>query len=74
MMKKNFTKKLVVTKKDDENFQNLTKCWIYDNDYAYGNVKVRDNCHITEKYRGSHKEIVISRLNLIIEFLLRSTT
>ena len=27
--------------------------WICDNDYADGDVKVRDHCHIIGKYRGS---------------------
>ena len=31
----------------------LFNCWIYDNDYIDGDVKVRDHCHITEKYRDS---------------------
>ena len=31
----------------------LNKCWIYDNDYVDNGIKVRDHCHITEKYRGS---------------------
>ena len=30
-----------------------TKCWICDNDYVDNDVKVRDHCHITGKYRGS---------------------
>ena len=31
--------------------KNSTKCWIFDNVYA--DVKVRDHCHITGKYKGS---------------------
>ena len=42
-----------MTKKDNEDFQNSTKCWIWDNDYVDNDVKVRDHWHITEKYRGS---------------------
>ena len=52
-MKKHFNKKLVMTKKDDEDFENSTNCQICDNIYLDGDVKVRDHCHITEKYRGS---------------------
>ena len=38
-----------------------TKCWIYDNAYVDGYVKVRDNCHITGKYRGSaHRDCNIN--------------
>ena len=53
LMKTHFNKKLVMTKEDNENFKNSTKCWICDNYYADNDVKVRDHCHITGKYRGS---------------------
>ena len=33
--------------------KNYTKCCVCDNDYIDGDVKVRDHCHISEKYRGS---------------------
>ena len=46
-------KKLVRTKKDNEEFENSTKCWICNNDYIDGDFKVRDYCDITGKYRGS---------------------
>ena len=52
-MKKHFKKELVITKEDNEDFENLTKCWICDNDYIDGDVKVRNHCHITGRYRGS---------------------
>ena len=42
-----------MTKQEKEDFQNLTKCWICDNDYIDNDVKVRDHCHITGKYGGS---------------------
>ena len=42
-----------MTKKDNDDFENTTKCWIYDNDYIDGDVKVRDHWHITGEYRGS---------------------
>ena len=38
-------------KKDDEDFENPTTFWIYDNDCIDNDVKVRDHCHITGKYR-----------------------
>ena len=37
----------------DEDFEKFTKCWIFDTAYVDGDVKVRDHCHITGKYRGS---------------------
>ena len=39
-----------MTKGDDEDFKNATKFILY---YIDANVKVRDHCHISEKYRGS---------------------
>ena len=34
---------------------------IWDNDYIDGDVKVRDHCHITRKYRGSaHRDCNIN--------------
>ena len=45
VMKKQFNKELVMTKEDNEDFE------ICDNDYIDGDVKVRDHCHITGKYR-----------------------
>ena len=53
VMKRDFNKELVTTKKDNEDFENSTKCWIFDNDYIDGDVKVSDHCHITKKYRAS---------------------
>ena len=53
VMKKHFNKELVMTKNDNEDFENSTKCWICDNVYFDGDVKVRDHCHTTGKYRGS---------------------
>ena len=43
----------MMTKADDEDSANSTKCWICDNAYADGDVKEKDHCHITGKYRGS---------------------
>ena len=52
-MKKHFKKQLVMTTECNENFKNSTKNQICDNDYLDNNVKVRDHCHITGKYRDS---------------------
>ena len=52
MMRKHFTKELVMAKEGDEGFENSTKCWICDNVYVGGDVKVTD-CHVTGKYKGS---------------------
>ena len=38
-----------------------SKCWICDNDYIDNNVKIKDNCHITGKYRdNAHKDCNIN--------------
>ena len=42
-MKEHFSKELVMTKEDDGDFENPTKCWIYENVYVDGDVKARDN-------------------------------
>ena len=52
IMKKHFKKKIIVIKKDNEDFKNSAKYWICDV-YVEGGVKVRYHCYITGKYRGS---------------------
>ena len=51
-MKKHFNKESVMTKEDNKDFKSSTKCWIYDNTYVDGDVKVIDHCHITGKYQN----------------------
>ena len=69
VMKKHFNKKLVMTKKDNQDFKNSARCSICDNDCVYGNVKVRDHCH-----ENVHIEVEISRLSKIKIFLSYFTT
>ena len=52
-MKKHFKKELAMTTEYNENFKNSTKCQICDNYYLDNDVKVRDHCHTTGKYRDS---------------------
>ena len=63
-----------MTKKDYENFESSTKCWICDKVYLDGNLKVRDHCHITGKYRGSaHRDCNIKvKLNHKIPIVFRN--
>ena len=50
-----------MTKEDDGDFEDSTKCCICDNTYADANAKVKDHCHITVKYRGSaHRDCNIN--------------
>ena len=51
VVKKHFNKELVISKEDNEDLENSVKYWICDNDYIGNDVKVRDHCHITGKYR-----------------------
>ena len=52
MMKKHFNKNLVMTAKENEQFERSNICWICGKLIDF-NDKVRDHCHITGKYRGS---------------------
>ena len=57
VMKKEFNKSLRMTKDDEEKFQKAEKCHICDKKYTDKDIRVRDHCHITGKYRGSaHQE------------------
>ena len=40
VMIKHFNKELVMTKKDNEDFKNSTKCSVCDSDYLDGDIKV----------------------------------
>ena len=42
-----------MTKKDYDNFEGFTKCWICGNSYIDGNVTKREHCRITGTYKGS---------------------
>ena len=67
VMKKYGNKEPMMTKEDNENFENSTKCWIC-NDCIDTDVKVRDHCQITGKYGENievpHIEIIIINIKL----------
>ena len=46
-------KNLIMSTKDEERFQASNKCWICDKLFDVGDDKVRDHCHVAEKYRGT---------------------
>ena len=72
-MIKHFNKKLLMTKEDDEDFENSIKCWICENDYVNGNVKIRECCHITGKYRSFAQRDFSSSVKLNHNILSYST-
>ena len=74
VIKKHFNKELVINKRNNKDFENSTKCWIYDNAYFDGDVKVRYHCHITGKYRGfAHRYCNINaKLNHKISVVFRN--
>ena len=53
IMKNKFNKPLMMTDNDELSFKLEQKCHICDESYKDKDVRVRDHCHITGKYRGS---------------------
>ena len=53
VMKKHFNKPLRMTEEDEQEFQKAEQCHICQQKYNKTDVRVRDHCHITGKYRGS---------------------
>ena len=53
VMKKHFDKPLRMTKEDEYEFKKATTCHICNKKYTEKDIRVRDHCHITGKYRGS---------------------
>ena len=57
VVKKRFNKPLVMTEDDEMCFKLMDKCHICDKKYTDKDVRIRDHCHITGKFRGSaHQE------------------
>ena len=57
VMKKHFNKPLIMTELDEQEFEKATTCHICDKKYTEKEIRVRDHCHITGKFRGSaHQE------------------
>ena len=65
IIKKEFNKPLNMTKENEEEFQKAEECHICNKKYTDQDIRVRDHCHITGKYRGSaHQECNLQlRLN-----------
>ena len=57
VIKKHFNKPLVMTEVDKQRFKTMDRCHICGEKYTDKDVRVRDHCHITGKFRGSaHQE------------------
>ena len=57
VMRNKFNKPLKMTNEDEQHLKQTDKCHICNKKYSANDVRVRDHCHITEKYRGSaHQE------------------
>ena len=51
-MKKQFNKNLIMSEKEDEQFQLSNACWICKKLIDNDDEKVRNHCHVTGKFRG----------------------
>ena len=57
VIKKRFNKPLIMTEDDDQRFRTTDGCHVCGEKYTDKDVRVRDHCHITGKFRGSaHQE------------------
>ena len=57
IIKKRFKKPLIMTENDELCFKLMDKCHVCSKKYTDKDVRVRDHCHITGKFRGSaHQE------------------
>ena len=57
VIKKCFNKPLVMTEVDEQHFKTMDGCHICGEKYTDKDVRIRDHCHITGKFRGSaHQE------------------
>ena len=60
VIKKCFNKPLVMTEDDEKHFRNMDGCHICGEKYTDKDVRVRDYCHITGKFRDSaHQECTL---------------
>ena len=46
-------KKMIFGKEEKERFEKKTKCWMFNEEFNDEDVKVRDHCHFTGRYRGA---------------------
>ena len=53
VMKKHFNKNLIMTEKEEKQFQSSNTCWICEKLIDDDIEKVRDHCHVTSKFRDT---------------------
>ena len=53
VMKKHFNKNLIMSDEEEHLFQQSNNCWVCKKIINDDNEKVRDHCHITNKFRGA---------------------
>ena len=56
VVRKHFHKPMEMTDEDKESFEKAEECHICKTPYKESDVRVRDHCHVTGKYRGSAHE------------------
>ena len=44
---------MIMNEEDKANFETSTNCWICQKDFEEGEVRVRDHCRFTGKYRDA---------------------
>ena len=71
IMKKEFKKNFVMTKRDNENFRKASELWICGKSYVDVHVKIRDLFHKTGKLLIEFVKLIS---NLIAKFILCFTT
>ena len=52
-MKKHFNKNLIMSEKEEEQFQSSNTCRICEKPIDDDDEKVRDHCYVTGKFRGA---------------------
>ena len=64
VIKKHVNKPLVMTEVDEQHFKTMDGCYICGEKYTDKDVRVRDLCHITGKFRGSAHQECNSKLRI----------
>ena len=67
IIRDNFNKPLKMTKKDEKAFTKAKRCHICEKKYTEDDVPVRDQCHVTGKYRGSAHQTCNLKLQISAE-------